>query len=301
MSEVEMNQRSLSVLCAGIRGRARLSRYLDKQEAVYAVGRYENRMRRSVESHGGRLVERSGGQLMAFFADSSDALLSAIEMHNRVADLPPYSGLPLTVRVGVCTGHHAREARFFPSEGTNPAASLSEVANPEHILLSIPKRVKLSPWLPLVSDSVPDLSLSCGNRRLGVFQVPWDPDAPAALKSALAELDNPVDHLHLSCDGVDILLDGKQPALRIGRQPDCNIVLRDPRCSRVHGTIERRLDRFVYVDCSSNGTFVTLEDKMEFYVRRKELVLFGHGKLSFGMPSAAIGAPLLQFETSGFS
>jgi len=301
MSDVERNERSLSVLCAGIRGSARLSRYLDKKEAVYAVGRYENRIRRSVESHGGRLVERSGGQLMAFFADSSDALLSAIEMHKRIADLPPYAGLPLTVRVGVCTGHHTREARFFPSEGTNPAASLSEVANPEHILLSIPKRVKLSPWLPLVSDSVPDLSLSCGNRRLGVFQVPWEPGAPDALKTALAELDSPLNHLRLTYNGVEFVLDGNQPILRIGRQPDCNIQLRDTRSSRLHGTIERRLDRFVFVDCSNNGTFVTLEDKMEFFVHRKELLLFGHGKLSFGMPSAAVGAQLLQFETSVFS
>lgn len=301
MNEVETREPSLSVLCAGIRGSSRLSRYLDKQEARYAVGRYENRIRRAVETHGGRLVERDGGQLMAFFADSSDALLSAIEMHNRVADLPPYAGLPLTVRVGVCTGHHAREARFFPSEGTNPAASLSEVANPEHILLSIPKRVKLSPWLPLVSDSVPDLSLSCGNRRLGVFQVPWDPDAPVALKTALAEMDKPVDRLRLSFNGAEIVLDDKQPALRIGRQPDCDIVLRDARCSRVHGTIERRPDHFVFVDCSSNGTFVTLEDKMEFFVHRKELLLFGHGKLSFGMPSAATGAQLLEFEASAYS
>jgi hypothetical protein len=68
----------------------------------------------------------------------------------------------------------------------------------------------------------------------------------------------------------------------------------------MHGTIERRLDRFVFVDQSTNGTFVTLEDQIEFFVHRKELVLFGHGQLSLGTPSSASGAELVQFQTTGF-
>ena len=173
MHKVEKREQSLSVLCADIAGDERLSRLLDKPEALYAVGRCENRIKRAVESHGGSLVDFSGNKVMAFFNDSVDALQSAIEMQRRISALPPYSGIPLSVRVGVCTGHQAQEERYFPSEGLNPAHSLSAIADPAHILLSIPKRVKRFPWLQLARERVPDMALSCGNRQLNVFRVAW--------------------------------------------------------------------------------------------------------------------------------
>ncbi|MGP1609539.1 MAG: hypothetical protein ACTS5G_02450, partial [Burkholderiales bacterium] len=157
MYKATSDEHSLSVLCADVIGGEGLPRYLDRQEALYAQGRCENRIERSVESNGGRVVERTGGKMMAFFGNNVSALQSAIEMQQRIADLPPNAGSPLGIRVGVCTGHLSREACYFPSEGDNPAVSLSGAGEPGHILLSIPKRVKFAPWLPLVTASMPDL------------------------------------------------------------------------------------------------------------------------------------------------
>jgi adenylate cyclase len=222
-------------------------------------------------------------------------------MQDRVSDLPPHSGFPLAVRVGLCAGHQSREGRFFPGEGANAAASLSMVAAPGHILFSVPKRAKFFPWSQLASNSMPDLELCCGSRRLGVFQVPWQQRDPRALGLALTELANVAGRLCVRYKGVEIILDESQPVTRIGRQPDCDLSMRDIRCSRDHGRIERRLDCFVFVDCSTNGTFVTLEDQVELRVNRQEIVLFGRGQLSFGAPASAKGVELLQFQTAGFS
>jgi len=301
MHSVMRNERSLSVLCADVASGDWLSRFLDRREAQYAVGRYENRIQRSVERNGGRLVGRSGGRTMAFFGNNVAALQSAIEIQHRVADLPPSSGVPLAVRIGVCTGHQWQEARYFSNEGDNPAVSLSGASEPGQILLSIPKRMKLSPWLPLTATAVPDLALNCGGRQLGIFVVSWRERAPLALKLALSQLANGVDRLALRYRDTEVVLDGNQPVMQIGRHVDCGLLLRDARSSRLHGTIERRLDRFVFLDRSTNGTFVTLEDQTEFLVRGKPLPLFGRGQLSFGMPSSDEGAELLQFETSGFA
>lgn len=292
---------ALSVLSADLAGAARLRRHLDKPEALYAVQRCDRRLRRSVESHGGRLVNCSGSKLMAFFSDGVAALQSAVEMQHRISDLPPHSGFPLAIRVGVCTGHQTREGRFFPGEGANPAASLSTVAAPGHILLSVPRRAKFFPWSQLAPNSMPDLELSCGNRRLGVFQVPWQQRDPASVSRALTELANVAGRLCVRYKGAESMLDERQPVTRIGRQPDCDLSLRDTRCSRQHGRIERRLDCFVFVDQSTNGTFVTLEDQVEFRVHRQEIALFGRGQLAFGAPAAATGVELLQFQTAGFS
>ncbi len=96
------------------------------------------------------------------------------------------------------------------------------------------------------------------------------------------------------------MFDSTQPVVRISRHSTCEIVLRSTNSSRVHGTIERRLDRFVFVDRSANGTFVMLEDQIEFFVHHKELLLFGHGQLSLGTPSTIKGAELVRFQTSSF-
>jgi hypothetical protein len=52
--------------------------------------------------------------------------------------------------------------------------------------------------------------------------------------------------------------------------------------SRVHGRIERRRDRFYYVDMSTNGTYVTNEGDEEIVLRRDQLMLRGRGRISFG-------------------
>jgi hypothetical protein len=294
---VEKSDQSLSVLCADVTGRVRLPRYSNRQDALFALDRCERRIKRSVESHGGHLVSCTGGKVMAFFNDSVDALQSAVELQQRISDLPEYAGAPLAAHVGICTGHQAREEHYFSGEEGNPAVGLTEIADTEHILLSVPLRVKGFPWAQLMADNAPHLAVNCGKRQLGVLQVPWQESYPVALKIALAQLKTSVDELFLRYDDTELVLDANSPSIKIGRQLDCDIVLRSTNSSRIHGTIERRLDRFVYVDRSANGTFVTFEDQSEFFVRHKELLLFSHGQLSLGTPSSAKGAELVRFQT----
>lgn len=295
------NEGALSVLCADVAGGASLAQFLGKPEALYALGRCEKRIRHSLETHGGRIVHQTGSKLMAFFADGGRALQSAIEMQRRVSDLPPPCGVPLAVRIGICTGHQVRESRYFPRDGANPAVSLSGVAQPGHILLSVPKRVVRFPWLQLAAHSVPEVLLNCGSRRLGVLQVAWHQPDPIMLRLALSSMGDGAGRLCLCYAGNEMVLDENQPLTRIGRLPDCELVLRDPRCSREHATIERRLDRFVFVDRSANGSFVTLNDQAEVFVHHRELDLTGSGLLSLGAPSSASGAELVQFQTAGYS
>jgi len=298
--EMMTNDGALSVLCADVAADPSLAQSPYREEVGYAVARSEKRIRHSLETHGGRLVHHSGNRLIAFFADGQEALRSAIEIQRRIAALPPPAGSPLTVSVGLCAGHRARERRYFPGDGVNPAARLSAVAAPGHILLSVPKRATAFPLLQQAANSVPDLLLNCGQRRLGVFQVAWQQPEPLALRLALADPGDGVGRLCIRYRGVETWLDENQPFTRIGRQPDCDLIVRDPRCSREHGRIERRLERFVWVDQSTNGTFVTLEGQTEVFVRHSELLLAGRGLLSLGAPAAAKGAELVQFETAPY-
>jgi hypothetical protein len=234
---------------------------------------------------------------MAFFGSGAEAFKSAIEIHHRVAELPPHSGFPMAVGVGLCAGHLAREGRYFPAEGENPAATLSVVARPGRIMLGVPKRAKLFPWLEQAGNRVPELELNCGKRRLGVFQVSAQEPVQIALSLALADAGGGAGRLRLHFGGVETVLDENQPITRIGRLPESDLIVRSARCSREHGRIERRLDRFVFIDRSTNGTFVTFDQQPEMLVQHKEILLFGRGILSFGAPASAKGAEIMRFQT----
>ena len=81
----------------------------------------------------------------------------------------------------------------------------------------------------------------------------------------------------------------------LGRDINNDIVIADRKASRMHAHIERRRDKFVLIDHSSNGTWVTVEGKTEITLRREELILRGRGHVSFGHAFADDPAEVLTF------
>ncbi|HLF38180.1 MAG TPA: FHA domain-containing protein, partial [Burkholderiales bacterium] len=63
-----------------------------------------------------------------------------------------------------------------------------------------------------------------------------------------------------------------------------------------HAKIELRGGRFVLVDQSSNGTFVTLGNNAELKLRREEAILYGSGVISLGQSAAAAGDEVVEFH-----
>ena len=293
-----MNGGALSVLTVGISAGDRLSASLEEQEVRYALGRCENRIRQTLERHGGSVAHQTGDQLTTFFADGGEALQAAIDMQHWVADLPRYAGLPLYMRVGICCGHRIGEARYFSANGPNPASSLAALADPAHILLSLPRRLKLLPRLQLTADGNLNWPLNCGNRRLDICQIAWQGESPRAARAVLSELARQTGCLQLRHNGSTQRVDEQRPSLSLGRQLDADIRLLDGRCSRAHGRIERRSDRYFYVDRSMNGSYLVTDDQIEIHVHHGEQALFGCGRLYLGAPPSAEGAESIQFQAA---
>ncbi len=293
-----MSGPALSVLSVDLAGDARLSRKLDAREVGYVLGRCEKRIRYALKRHGGSVVSRTDRHLTAFFADGGAAWQSAVEMRERVAALPLYAGLAVSMRIGICSGHHFDEARFFSGDGPNPASRLSAQADPLHILLSLPRRLKLLPeWLP-TAEPRQDLPLICGKRRLDICQIAWQEASSPVVQTLLSALGRGPERLRLQHQGRGHRVDVGRPVLSLGRQPGSDIFLRDARCSRQHGTIERCFDRFFFVDRSANGTYLLQENKTPVFIHHKAHVLLGRGRLYLGSPSAEKGVELIEFQAS---
>ena len=101
--------------------------------------------------------------------------------------------------------------------------------------------------------------------------------------------------LELKHGARELHLDERTSTLTFGRDPQNDLVIADKMASRLHGKIERRRDKFVLVDQSSNGTYVTLDGEREIQLRREEMLLRGRGRISCGHPYAADPVETLAF------
>lgn len=75
-----------------------------------------------------------------------------------------------------------------------------------------------------------------------------------------------------------------EPAIRIGRAPDNDLVLRDPATSGHHARVERRGNQFFVVDLgSTNGTLVNGEVVMERELKSGDSITIGQNAVNFAV------------------
>jgi hypothetical protein len=102
--------------------------------------------------------------------------------------------------------------------------------------------------------------------------------------------------LRLRHNGKELIVGLYQDVVKFGREASCDIVVADRKASREHARIERRRDKYVLVDVSSNGTFLTFHGGPEMALRHEEAVLHGHGSISFGHPYGSDPTEVATFE-----
>lgn len=297
------------VLFAEICGTARLYEKLGDTEALRAVERCLNRMERASAGYKGRVVKTLGDELMAVFDSAESALHAAIEMQQRIDSLPPASGISLAVRVGFHYGPAAEEDNDIFVATVNVAARAVMLAKPGQVLATAEAVAVLPPALQELTREI-ELPSSAKDEPLRLFDVKWDhgsdenharpavlaPSAPIAAPAAAGE-PNKV-KLKLRYGDHKLVLGPERPTATLGRDVKADIVIKDARASRHHGRIERRFDRFVLIDQSTNGTYVTLRGEAEFLLKQEETVLRGRGRINFGHTGGAEEGETLEFEVT---
>ena len=85
--------------------------------------------------------------------------------------------------------------------------------------------------------------------------------------------------------------------LKIGRVPEADFVVNDPRVSRLHASIDIRSGNYLLEDTSSYGTWVRFAGvENSISLRRQECLLHSDGEFSMGAPFNDISAPIVSFR-----
>jgi len=294
-------QRKLIVMFADVSGSTALFERLGDKEAMHAVERCLKRMKRSIDGYKGKTIQVVGDELLGAFETAEDACQAAIDMQQRIADLPPVSGLKLTIRIGLHCGEVLDDGKKLTGSPVSTAARIAGIARRNQILCSSLLVQALAEPSFISADPVPELgNVPEDGEALALFQINWPNYQGVTANSAHSAFGPssavPVDRLCVRHRGKAFLLDDKTPVLTIGRDLGCKLIIDDRKASRQHARVERRGDGFYLVDTSTNGCFVTLSGRQEVMVRRHEMQLESRGQISFGNSGNDPLADIAEFE-----
>ena len=88
----------------------------------------------------------------------------------------------------------------------------------------------------------------------------------------------------------------EQESLSIGRSDDCDVVIGRTWVSRQHAFVTIRRGKVQLEDRSSSGTYVSMRDGYEFFMRRETVVLTGAGTISPAIRPTDANAEVIHYE-----
>jgi adenylate cyclase len=288
---------NLAVLFADVAGSTRLYETVGDAEALATIGRCLALVRVACEGYGGRVVKTIGDEVMAVFPSADQATEAAAEMQARIGELPPAGSVRLAIRVGFHFGPALEVEGDVFGDSVNVAARMAALAKGEQVILTAQTAAALAPLLRSRVREIDSLTVKGKHDDIGICELIWresDDDLTALATRPV----RPAARIRLRHGSREIVLGDSNPAIKLGRDPQNEVVIADRMASRMHARIERRRDKFVLVDQSSNGTYVTIAGEPEIHLRREEMILRGRGHVSFGHAWNGDAGEVLLFSCS---
>ena len=275
------------ILFADVAGSTRLYEKLGDAEAKHAVERCLKRVRMAVDAFGGRVVKTIGDAILAEFRSVDACVPAACQMQQRVDELPPVGGQRLTIRVGFHSGPVLEENGDVFGDAVNLAARMADIARGGQIIASGSTIDGLPPLVRQGTREIDQVTVKGRSAPVRVCEVLWRDEGDLTLMATvpLRRLSAATKiNLHLQHSSATVVLTDNWETVSLGRDKSCDVVIADPMASRLHARIERRGDRIVLIDQSTNGTWLSPLGEAERQVKREEVSLQQHGRISFGHP-----------------
>lgn len=252
------------------------------KDSRHALDRARNRMKISLEAHGGRLQSANGEDVCAAFDSVDAAALAACEMIERVYQLPPSAGARFGARAAI-------HIDGDPDTAVLEATRLVGACHPAETLLSAAAAVQIKSSTRQFARAKAVEDPSLGEGVIALLR-------HAALAGSTEMGARRAPRLRVQHQGRTLYVDADHPSLLLGREPDNDLVLDDPRASRRHARIDFRDNRFALVDHSSNGSWVAPASGNAIFLKGEEAELPGHGRIGLGFPAGEGEANLVVFD-----
>jgi adenylate cyclase len=294
---------TLCVLFADVSGSTQLFEILGDIEGSGVIRTCLKHMNAATESFGGRSIQPVGDGLLTAFPTPELAAEAAEEMMRRIHREPRVGGKHLALRIGLHYGPViVRTSNIFGGQinifgdTVNVAARITALAKARQILTSDETLALLPFRWRQSARSLSAFSLKGKSEDIGIYEILWqNPDTITAIHPIPQLFEGATSRLTLRYHQQRFILDSRTRGLTFGREITNDVVIDDRYISRQHARIERRRDKFVLIDSSTNGTYVGFEGESELPIRMEEIILHSEGRISLGQPYDS-GDTLTTFE-----
>ncbi len=298
---------STTVVFADLAGSTALFEALGNEQAAALVTRLTRGIGACVQEHGGRVVKKLGDGVLGVFAQPGEAVAASVALmreHHQWLHFQP-EALRVEIHVGLATGEVVEVEGDCYGDAVNVAARLCDLAGGAEVWATKAVVADLHPSQGVNFIRLGHVEVRGKSEAQVMYQVEWSEDdednstVHSDLMSELNRIDSPVAEIQLTGrDGTQLRASSHAPA-QIGRAPESDLYLADPRVSRVHARIEWRQGAFVLTDLSSFGTWVRFTgSEAPVQLRRDNCLLHGSGEISLGVSFADSSAPVVSFQVS---
>jgi class 3 adenylate cyclase len=281
-----------AVLFVDLSGSTRLYETIGDERALVVVERSLSMVAQVCKDCGGMVIKNTGDGAMCMF-ETADAALRASRLMQEKTEEQQEPGQPgLGIHIGCHFGPVLERAGDLYGDAVNLAARVAGVAKVGQIITTADTVGVLSPALAARIRQLVHVPVKGKQRAVAMFEFLWQDTEDLTALGTRSEHGRAA-RLVLRYEGREWQFEGPGE-LSIGRDGGCDIVVGDRKASRNHASIERRRDKFVLADRSSNGTWVKFSGEAdEVVLRREELMLRANGIIGFGhSPADGQGAPV---------
>ena len=295
---MEQGKTRLAILFADVSDSTRLYEALGDTAAFGNVREVIGLLKDVTEAFRGRVVKTIGDGLMCAFPDADAAANGAADMQRRITLRPPLaSGKVLTIRIGFHLGPVIRDGEDVFGDSVNVAARMAGLALAGQAITTSDTVALLSPQMRECMRRLDALPVKGKIEEIEVHELLWQTSSDRTVipgRTEAVSVPGGGPRIKLTHQGKELTF---KETIYFGREAAGNhVVMADPMTSRRHAKIELRGGKFVLIDQSANGTFVTLGNDGEIKLRREELILHGSGIICFGHSASNPGAETVKFS-----
>ncbi len=280
---------------------------LGNEKATAAVTRLTQWIGEVCEAHHGRVVKKLGDGVLAVFAQAVDATDAVVQMQRghrlRLEKWPTM--IRMEIKAGVARGDVVVVDGDCYGDAVNVAARLSDLSGANQIWVTESVVNEVDDSHSLRFRSLGPVMLRGKTEPVALYKVEWEDDVASDFLTQQAVLSRvePGSPLisHIQLEHLDFLLNfgAAEMPIHLGRVDHAELVVSDPRVSRLHARIEWRNGSFQLVDLSSFGTWVRFAGShSDIALRRDECQLHGAGEIALGVPLGDVSAPTVSFRVT---
>ncbi|MCU0762057.1 MAG: FHA domain-containing protein [Hydrogenophaga sp.] len=296
----------LTIAFVDLTGSVSVFETLGNERATQAVTKITQWVGSIGLDNGGKVVKMLGDGVLLSFTNNRMAVESMIQIQQehtqRVAQWP--LRLKLMMQIGMARGQVIQVDGDCFGDAVNLASRLSDLAGPEQILTTDTVIRNLGAKHGVRSRSLGPMRIKGRAEPCEVFRIEWQTEMASEFLTLPADLHALGTNRESLFGGIELgWLDSSRSfgltelPVKIGRVPESDFVVNDPRVSRLHATIDIRSGHYVLEDVSSYGTWVRFSGTDNpIALRRQECLLHSDGEISLGSPFTDFSAPNVTFR-----